>query len=102
MAARDFLEQNGPSDLIKLVVEENKVQFYGYICFSFYDRFKRWTIKIRHIDTSVFGSILPFYSTELVEKNVTRSTWIQTPIFTCAKPQVAQARYMSSYMLTFT
>ena len=86
MAAMDFLEQNGPADLIKLAVEENKVQFYGYICFSCYDRFKRWTIKIRHIDTSVFGSILPFHSTELVEKNGTRSTWIQKSIFTCAKP----------------
>ena len=41
IASRDFLEQNGLADLIKLVVEENKVQFYAYNCFSFYDRFKR-------------------------------------------------------------
>ena len=55
MAARDFLEQNGLNDLIKLVVEENKVQCYGYNCFSFYDQFKRWTIKMRHtsVDTSI-------------------------------------------------
>ena len=33
-----------------------------------------------------FWSTLPFYSTELVEKNGTRSTWIQKPIFTCAEP----------------
>ena len=88
MAARDFLEQNGLNDLIKLVVEENKVQCYGYNCFSFYDQFKRWTIKIRHtrLSTLVFGSTLPFYSTELVEKNGTTFTWIQKPIFTCVKP----------------
>ena len=41
MAARDLLEQNGLNDLIKLVVKENKVQCYGYNCFSFYDQFKR-------------------------------------------------------------
>ena len=88
MAARDFLEQNGLNDLIKLVVEENKVQCYGYNWFSFYDQFKRWTIKIRHtrLSTLVFGSTLPFYSTELVEKNGTTFTWIQKPIFTCVKP----------------
>ena len=76
MAARDFLEQNGLNDLIKLVVEENKVQYYGYNCFSFYDQFKRCIIKIRHtrLSTQVFGSTLPFYSTELVEKNGTTFT----------------------------
>ena len=68
IVARDFLEQNGLADLIKLVVEENKVQFYAYNCFSFYDRFKRFDLL-----TVVFGSTLPFYSTELVEKNGTRS-----------------------------
>ena len=37
---RNSLEHNGLADLIKLVVEENKVQFYAYNCFSFYGRFK--------------------------------------------------------------
>ena len=38
------------------------------------------------LSTVVFGSTLPFYLTELVEKNGTRSAWIQKPIFTCGKP----------------
>ena len=38
MVAREFLKQNGLAGLIQLVVEENKVQFYGYNCSSFYDR----------------------------------------------------------------
>ena len=39
MAARDFLEQNGLAGITnKLVVEENKVQFYGYNCLPFYDQ----------------------------------------------------------------
>ena len=38
------------------------------------------------LSTVVFGSTLPFYSIELVEKNGTRSAWIQKPIFTCGKP----------------
>lgn len=38
------------------------------------------------VSTLVFGSTLPFYSTELVEKNGTTFTWIQKPIFTCVKP----------------
>ena len=43
MAARELMKQNGLAGLIQLVVEENKVQFYGYNCFSFYDRLKRRT-----------------------------------------------------------
>ena len=46
MAAKDFLERNGLSGLIQLVVEDNKVQFYGCNCFSFYDRLRRQTLII--------------------------------------------------------
>ena len=41
MAARELMKQNGLAGLIHLVVEESKVQFYGYNCFSFDDRLKR-------------------------------------------------------------
>ena len=53
MAAREFLKQNGLAGLIQLVVEENKVQFYGYNCFSFYDRLKCRSIKVRHMGTCI-------------------------------------------------
>ena len=43
MTARELMKQNGLAGLTQLVVEENKVQFYGYNCFSFYDRLKRRT-----------------------------------------------------------
>ena len=70
IVARDFLEQNGLADLIKLVVEENKVQFYAYNCFSIGSNVEQLKFDL---STVVFGSTLPFYSTELVEKNGTRS-----------------------------
>ena len=56
IAARDFLEQNGLADLIQLVVVENKVQFYGYNCFSFYDRFKR-SIRLSLLKRTVQGQL---------------------------------------------
>ena len=73
IVARYFLEQNGLADLIKLVVEENKVQFYAYNCFSFYMIGSNVEQLKFDLSTVVFGSTLPFYSTELVEKNGTRS-----------------------------
>ena len=85
IAAMDFLEQNGLADLIKLVVEENKVQFMPTIVFRFMIGSNVEQLKF-DLSTVVFGSTLPFYSTELVEKNGTRSAWIQKPIFTCGKP----------------
>ena len=58
MAARDFLEQNGLNDLIKLVVEENKVQCCGYNCFSFYDQSNvgqlKFDIHCTTVDTSIW------------------------------------------------
>ena len=67
------MEQNGLADLIKLVVKENKVQFYGFNCFSLNMIGSNVEQLNFDLSTLVFGSTLPFYSTELVEKNGTRS-----------------------------
>ena len=63
MAARDFLERNGLSGLIQLVVEDNKVQFYGCNCFSFYDRLRRQTL-IAAVGSFIvgFGSMDPSFA----------------------------------------
>ena len=63
MAARELMKQNGLAGLIQLVVEENKVQFYGYNCFRFMIGSnvelkcnlitKLGTIKVRHIGTCI-------------------------------------------------
>ena len=96
IAARDFLEQNGLTDLIKLVVEENKVQFYGYNCFSFYDRFKSWTIRIRPIDTSIWVDSAVLFDWACWKERYKVSLNSKTH-FTCGKPNAYIANTLMDY-----